>query len=338
MDLTCMKTSRGAVISIHFGKIITTNLWDKMGWFVITDPGVVATLKEIAYQEKAGCSENVKIYAEKLLADYPDPNTIGYPYRRESTPVMPKPIEETGAPAPVVDKNFKLNVAKGITKFFSEFAFTPAIRFVNSLTNTNSYKDATTYIKNYMSLCDHPDRDSICEKIKSEEFKQLYDDIQKCKTGNVVNKRLEIYYGPAGTGKTTIAINENPTAKITVCNETMDSTDLMKVFSFNDENGNPVFKPSAFQMSMRNGEPHILDEINLLPMSTLRYLQGILDGKKFIEFEGETIEIKDGFKVIGTMNLIVNGQIFNLPEPIVDRASKIVNYDVKPEILADYAF
>ena len=176
------------------------------------------------------------------------------------------------------------------------------------------------------------------EKIKSDEFRNLCNDLFACKSGNVVNKRLEIYYGPAGTGKTTEAIAKYPDAKVTVCNETMDSTDLMKTFSFNDENGNPVFKPSALQEDMIAGRPHILDEINLLPLSSLRYLQGILDGKKEIEFEGNLIQIADGFKIIGTMNLIVNGQVFNLPEPIVDRASVLKSYESNSNILADYAF
>lgn len=189
-----------------------------------------------------------------------------------------------------------------------------------------------------MSLCDHPDKDSICEKIKSDEFKTICENMFKCASGNKVNNRLEIYYGPAGTGKTTAAVNKYPEAKVTVCNENMDSTDLMKTFSFNDENGNPVFKPSSLQIDMIEGNPHILDEINLLPLSSLRYLQGILDGKKEIEFEGKTIKIADGFKIIGTMNLIVNGQVFNLPEPIVDRASVLESYEVSANILADYAF
>ena len=143
-----------------------------------------------------------------------------------------------------------------------------------------------------------------------------------------------IYYGPAGTGKTTAAMIKYPASAITVCNETMDSDDLMRVFDFNDESGNPVFKPSSLQEDMVNGRVHILDEINLLPMSSLRFLQGILDNKTEIEYHGERIPIKEGFKIVGTMNLVVNGQVFNLPEPIVDRAEQLYNCKTNASLLA----
>ena len=343
MDLT-RKTKRGGVVSIHFGKIVTTNLWDKFGWYQITDQDAIDMLCEIRKAVYHGDIVAEQDLVEKLMGKYPLPTLIGVPHRRETKDTIPAskepdPVVKQGAPAPLeVDQTFKRATAASLIQFFSEFTFNPAIRFANTLANTKSYRNAKTYVSNYMSLCDHPDKDSIVEKIKSDEFRTICENMFKCASGNQVNSRLEIYYGPAGTGKTTAAIAKYPDAKVTVCNENMDSTDLMKTFSFNDENGNPVFKPSVLQEDMIAGRPHILDEINLLPLSSLRYLQGILDGKKEIEFEGKTIPIAPGFKIIGTMNLIVNGQVFNLPEPIVDRASVLESYEVNPDILADYAF
>ena len=353
-----VKTKRGGVVSIHFGKAeVTTNLWDNYGWYVITETTVINQLKTIAHYAKHNDKAAETFQISELLKAYPTPVVIGHPYVRKIKSTIPvvsapevitedttnfeeAPVDE-GPGAPPIDAQkleTKKSVARRIIKFFSEFTFTPAIRFVNTLSLTKSYSAACEYVNNYMSLCDHPDKCAIADKMASDEFKNICSDLFKCASGEVVNKRLEIYFGPAGTGKTTEAIAKYPNAKITVCNETMDSCDLMKTFSFNDADGHPVFKPSSLQEDMVNGRPHILDEINLLNLSALRFLQGILDGKKEIEFEGNIIKIADGFKIIGTMNLVVNGQVFNLPEPIVDRAELLKSYDIDEDILATRAF
>ena len=353
MDL-CIKSKRGGKISVHFGKELTTNLWDDYGWYVIVNDRA----KDLLGMFRTMWVETDQInHKNKIFEEFPTPSSIGYPYRRSSgaggpackVEIESKSFDEilnesSEVPAVEAPKEveitpaFKKKAAKNLINFFSEFTFCPAIRFTNTLANCMAYSKATEYVNNYMDLCDHPDKNAISDKLKSDEFKMICEDLFKCASGNKVNNRLEIYYGPAGTGKTTDAIKTYPDAKVTVCNELMDSTDLMKTFSFNDENGHPVFKPSTLQEDMIAGRPHILDEINLLPLSTLRYLQGILDGKKQIEFEGKIIDIAEGFKIIGTMNLIVNGQVFNLPEPIVDRAEKLNKYDINENILADHAF
>ena len=84
---------------------------------------------------------------------------------------------------------------------------------------------------------------------------------------------------------------------------------------------------------MEKGLPLTLDEMNLLPFETVRFLQGILDGKKEFIFKGQKIQIKEGFTIIGTMNLVINGMAFGLPEPLVDRCSDIKKFTLKAEDL-----
>ena len=91
-------------------------------------------------------------------------------------------------------------------------------------------------------------------------------------------------------------------------------------------NGKATFIPSALQKAMIDGNVICLDEINLLPFESLRFLQSILDNKDVINYKGQDIHIKEGFKIIGTMNLKVNGQTFGLPEPLVDRADDIKKF------------
>ena len=98
-------------------------------------------------------------------------------------------------------------------------------------------------------------------------------------------------------------------------------SDIMEDFAFDD--GKAGFHKSAFWTAMENGTQIVMDEINLLPFDSLRFLQGILDGKKSFIYKGQTVNIADGFKVIGTMNLQVNGMTYGLPEPLVDRCEEM---------------
>ena len=98
----------------------------------------------------------------------------------------------------------------------------------------------------------------------------------------------------------------------------------MEDFAFND--GKPAFNGSILKKCITEGLPIVLDEINLLPYETLRYLQGLLDGKTEFIHKNETIHIKDGFKIIGTMNLSINGMTYGLPEPLVDRCEEMKQF------------
>lgn len=101
-------------------------------------------------------------------------------------------------------------------------------------------------------------------------------------------------------------------------------SDLMEDFAFDD--GKATFKPSQLYKAMTEGKTIVLDEINLLPFESLRFLQSILDGKQSFVYKGQTVQIKDGFQIIGTMNLQVNGMVYALPEPLVDRASELKEF------------
>ena len=104
-------------------------------------------------------------------------------------------------------------------------------------------------------------------------------------------------------------------------------------YDFIFDNGQATFKPSALWRSMVDGTPIVLDEINLLPFDSLRFLQTILDGKAEFLYKGNTVKIADGFKIIGTMNLTVNGMTYGLPEPLVDRAEDMQKFTLSAKDL-----
>ena len=228
----------------------------------------------------------------------------------------------TTSTAPTLQLSNEELVERGLEnlmKFFTEFQFEPNFRFVNTLALAlaNSKTSAKTYVGNYFELIDSPYAKDIIAKVKSAEFKNIMDDIKALAPTKTVNNRFKLYYGSQGTGKTTIAMKET-NGKCMVCNNSMLPSDLMEDFVF--VNGQATFQPSALYRSMVEGTPIVLDEINLLPFDSLRFLQTILDGKKEFLYKDYTVKVADGFKIIGTMNLVLNGMVYGLPEPLVDRA------------------
>lgn len=223
-----------------------------------------------------------------------------------------------------------------LINFFSEFDFTPNMRFLNTFTKLlyMSINDAKQYVSNYFELTDKQVRD-VNEKMKSYEFECITNELSKVNPTKTINSRLEIHYGAQGTGKTTFAMKATNNNCI-VCHSGMLPQDLMEDFKFDD--GKPGFHPSQLWKAMENGFAITLDEINLLPFESLRFLQTIVDGKQEFNYKGQTITIKDGFKIYGTMNLVVNGSIFSLPEPLVDRAEKLVKYNLTAKQLMNALF
>lgn len=229
---------------------------------------------------------------------------------------------------------------QGLIDFFSEFGFTPSFRFVNTLAQKLQegigspavYNPAKTYVCNYFSLMDSSYKNEVAQKIKSAEFERVLSLIvQYGAPKQKVNSRLKVYYGPAGTGKTTRALEETKQNCI-ICNSSMLPADLMEDFVFVD--GRPDFKPSRLWQCMENGEKITFDEINLLPFDTLRFLQGLSDGKTEFYYKNRPVHIKEGFEIIGTMNLMLGGMAYGLPEPLVDRCFDIEMCELTADQLA----
>ena len=238
----------------------------------------------------------------------------------EAGEVEPTPIE------------YLQSALQRLMDFFKEFEFEPNFRFVNTLSIMLARKKscATDYIASYFELIDSPYKNEIKAKITSKEFKAILSDMAKVAPTKTVNQRFKLYYGSQGTGKTTIAQKESD-GRCVVCNASMLPADLMEDFVF--DSGSPTFNPSMLWKCMEEGKAIVLDEINLLPFDSLRFLQGILDGKKEFNYKGKVVHINDGFMVIGTMNLSVNGMIYGLPEPLVDRCMEMKKFSLDAKTL-----
>ena len=231
-------------------------------------------------------------------------------------------------------KEVLLNGIQHLMDFFTEFSFTPSFRFTNTFAfmACQSKKAAVEYVNNYFALMDSSYVKEVVEKVKSAEFKQIVDDIAQYGTpASHINNRFKVYFGPAGTGKTTIAQEESENRCI-VCNSSMLPSDLMEDFVFVD--GNPDFNPSLLWNCMEEGKTIVLDEINLLPFDSLRFLQGIVDGKTEFYYKNRPVHIHEGFQIIGTMNLSLGGMVYGLPEPLVDRCYSAKEFTLSAKQLA----
>jgi len=210
-------------------------------------------------------------------------------------------------------------------KFFKEFEFTPSLRFINTLSRKccESGASGMDYINNYFKLCDNPHKEEVIEKITCAEFKQMLNQMGIFAPTKKVNDRLIVWYGAPGTGKTYKATHLTD-GRCIVCNSGLLPNDLLEDFDFVD--GKPVYKQSLLTYCMENGLPITLDEGNLLNQDTVRFLQGITDGKETFNYKDKVIHVKEGFKIYMTMNLVVNGLTFGLTEPLVDRAEDIQEF------------
>ena len=249
-----------------------------------------------------------------------------------------KLVSDPEAQAKILEETKKLQLdattaCENLIYFFKDFDFSPNFRFVNTFGRLCYYEDAKAakkYVINYFKLTDNPYVKDIEDKLNSVEFNDIVNVLSKIEPRKTINKRFALYYGAQGTGKTTQAMKEADN-NVMVCHSAMLPSDLMEDFKF--ENGQPNFTPSALQKAMTEGKPIVLDEINLLPFESLRFLQSILDGKEEFSYKGQTIKIADGFIIYGTMNLQVNGMTYALPEPLVDRAKVLKEFALTSDML-----
>lgn len=228
-------------------------------------------------------------------------------------------VEKSITDAETVKTIDKSELIQKLMNFFSEFSFSTNFRFINTFAYAVANDQAVEYVQNYFNLTDNEYKNAITDKMKSSEFVSLLYDFKQLSVTSKINDRFKLYYGTQGTGKTTLAMKE--ASACMVCHSAMLPSDLMEDFNFED--GKAAFNPSSLYKAMEEGTVIVLDEINLLPFESLRFLQSLLDGKASFNYKGREVHIRDGFKIIGTMNLQVNGVTYALPEPLVDRAEEL---------------
>jgi hypothetical protein len=313
------------------------------GWVFTSDADVIAdlvTMKQIesAYEKGTIDQSRAQSMFEKAHSSWLKKMTE----KRSDFKSQPISYLQTASASVTLTDNGKL--AGQIRRFFRDVKeFTISSRFLNTLNiifHDDGHEGVVEYVKSYFNLIDMASEGQmITQKMESDEWSETIENgLMVTPVTKKINSRLKIYYGEAGTFKTTTAVAE--TAECVVCNSSMLPADMFKSFDFVD--GLPTFKPSPMILAMQGDEEHpngrkiTLDEFNLLPFETIRFLQGVLDGKKsFMTPEGLEVTIGDDFGIIATMNLVVNNDVYALPQPFVDRASELREFTLTDEQLGE---
>ena len=223
-------------------------------------------------------------------------------------------------------------VAKSIITFCKDFSFDINPRIINTMFYIDK-KEINGYLVNCMELMgfDESLLELARKKFTSPEWKQIVSNLKNLTpTRPNMNKRLVVFYGPAGTGKTTKAVqeygilDENGLAKNrVVASASADPDEMFTHF----EPTTKRYELSPIGEAMLNGQPIIIDEANFYCSEALSRLQGVTDEQTSLTDNGILIPIKDGFKIIITMNLTTNtGGMRPLSEPLVSRCESIKNY------------
>lgn len=242
----------------------------------------------------------------------------------------PNTIERYTENVTKTENQIKREVMEGIeelqnTMLQFDTAVTP--RMVSTMLH---HSNPESYLYGYLKLTGR-ECDDFMKKTQSQEWRRM---MNKLKSANPkrINKRLAIYFGPPSGGKTTAALRE--AGKKIGMHKDMTAKELMFDFTFKD--GEAQFSKSVFAQAMENGEPIVCDEINLASNTLLQFMQSVLDNSKSIFMDGQELVIKEGFKVIGTMNDVVSGVDRILPEPIIDRALDIRYFELTPDKIYEY--
>lgn len=227
----------------------------------------------------------------------------------------------------IEDKKARQELAINFITFCKDFEYKPDPRLLNSL---KYEKDPEQFMLNSMELIGM-DSDLIMkakEKFRSLEWKNLLKQLKELKpTHDRVNKRFEIFYGQAGTGKSTRAEHENPKAKIIVASASQDPDELFTCFNPETRKWELTDFSKAMEGDGIHGESIVVNEFNFYCSESHKRFQGVLDNTKEFIDHGITIHIRDGFKIVATMNLVTNQGEVTLPDPLVSRASRIENFD-----------
>lgn len=280
-------------------------------------------LKIIKTNGKTPEEKNTSIAQILKMMGVPEEEIPNRLYDTSATEVDPV----TGEVKRVLDKTKAKAALQKLIDFFSEWKVDISLRYVNCLMLS---ADPQAYTRNYFYVQDHPDAMSIAERIKSPEFAKIVAALKASGPApKPINTRLVIYFGAPGAGKTYKATEL--TSKQIPCASDMLPADIVNNFTFTD--GKPNFDPSDICKAMESGEQILLDEINLLPYPTLRFLQTITDNKESIDFKGRNIKIHPNFKIYGTMNLNVDGHPQPIPQPLADRAEEITEFVLTAEDL-----
>ena len=300
--------------------------------------GIITTTCDLTFKSKSGAASfiqgaatNGKKYFEKWLKTTTASPAATAPSLSETKQAEPAPMaeakQEKTASSAATDAATQTALVKDIRAFCIDFGYNPDNRVINSLAYVSNPSE---FIVNAMELTGFDDEllEMASKKFESAEWETILKRLSSIiPSRDRTNKRLFIKYGAAGSGKTYDAEKEivssgQKLVKI-VGSASADPSDLFTYFNPSSKK----YELTEYGEAMTNGTTILIDEGNLYNSVVLARIQSSVDNSSVITDRGITINIKDGFKVIITMNLETNLGKTPLPSPLVSRAVNLENYD-----------
>lgn len=158
---------------------------------------------------------------------------------------------------------------------------------------------------------------------------------------NVLNKAYQLgifvlIIGPKGTGKTTLVrkFAHQINKELSSVNFSLRTRESHLIGTNTIDNGQINFVNGVLVHSMTEGNLLYLDELNAAEPDVLLRLDEALDDRRQIvlkEFHGQTINAKDNWFVIGTINPLSHVGTKELPPQILSRFPIRIMLDYPPE-------
>lgn len=230
---------------------------------------------------------------------------------------------------------------KNWVEFFAEFRFDLNPRFFSTIVNQATPDAVKEYITGYFRITGDPESDAIGLKCESDAAKDLFARTASMRPASGMNARLDIFYSRFENGcddLTMKALGLLPDAE-TVYGD-YDTGDVKGLFreSGVDGEGNPASFDTPLAAAMKNGSAVILEHINLLSLACQQELRSVTDERSSVTIGGEEYHIKPGFRIVATMNLLVDRQVKPLSPWLANRASTIREFESDPETMASLVF
>jgi MoxR-like ATPase len=140
--------------------------------------------------------------------------------------------------------------------------------------------------------------------------------------------RRTLLHGKVGTGKTSYALSLSPQSERITLTQGMFPDALLGKFLLKD--GSTFWANGPATRAAKNGTPLVIDEIHMGGVELDSTLQAILDDESVARLNldnGETIEPREGFQIIATMN----GSPDQLRPAVLDRFDIVLRADTPHE-------
>lgn len=234
---------------------------------------------------------------------------------------------------------FAALVAKfaSLTSVYTDFEFAYDARCWNTVLRKTNIDEMSQHFANLYEICGGTQPYDFRALMDSYEIQAIFKQMMELpKSGKIINKRLEIYYGLWAAGKSYAVSSKYPDAIVESADYTVTTDSFYRHFDL--INGQQVFADTSFTTALKEGKTYILEEAMSMDPAVISSLKPILDGRDNITIPAtnEVVHIHPDFKMIMVFNLETNGKMSFVDKGIASRAMICQRFERYPENVASF--